>query len=220
MTTSENHTLTQKIAVVFQKTGPAIYHSHHDLIRFWERAVKRAKLPMRMTQGFNPRPRIIFPHALGLGITSFHEEVELELHKQLNTETILDAVKNAAGDTFGINNIIELPPVKKSRQIVSSSYTISGWENTTKEQLQHAANTITNLPEIIVHRGTQKPQRTLNIKPFIRSITIINQNTLELVLTHTTTGSARPDEIIALVNASLDTKNPVLNITKTNMTLV
>lgn len=216
------HLLEQKIAVVFSKTGPAIYHSHHDLIRFWERAVKRAGLPMRMTQGFNPRPRIIFPHALGLGITSMHEEVELELHKRLDIDSILHAVKDAAGDTLGIESIIDLPPVKKSRLIVSSSYVIEGWENNSLEQLEDATKKIAALPEIVVQRGAPNQTRSMDIRPFIKTLDAVQNEespVLMLTLTHTLTGSARPDEVASLAASILGVDKFSLAITKTDMIL-
>lgn len=215
------HQLSQKIAVVFSKTGPAIYHSHHDLIRFWERAIKRAKLPMRMTQGFNPRPRIIFPHALGLGIRSMHEEVELELHERLETGHILDAIKSAAGDTLGIEKIIDLPPVKKSRQIISSSYRIEGWQNYTVRQLAEVAEKIPALPEIIVVRGAPNQERKMDIRPFIKILKADQDDlpVLSLTLVHTLTGSARPDEIASLAASMLDADKFTLAITKTDMAL-
>lgn len=218
-----HHLLAQKVAVVFSKTGPAIYHSHHDLIRFWERAVKRANLPMRMTQGFNPHPRIIFPHALGLGIASRHEEVELELHLALNPESILDAIKNAAGDTLGIERVVNLPPIKKSRQIVSSSYQIQGWKNTSTEQLETALRKIDDMTEIIVLRGAPNQKRSMDIKPFLKALSVIlvDENpTLKLTLEHKPSGSARPDEIATSIANILGVDPFSLTIMKTEMTLL
>lgn len=219
---TNQHELRQKTAVVFSKSGPAIYHSHHDMIRFWERAIKRAQLPMRMTQGFNPRPRIIFPHALGLGIASLHEEVELELHATVDNDTILHNVKNAAGDTLGILHAFSLPPVKKSRQLVASSYSIAGWPASAASGLADVAQRICEYPEISVERGAPGKKRTLDIKPYLHSLTASFKNdapSLDLCLTHTTSGSARPDEIATLAAELLSIDKFNLSILKTGMTL-
>ena len=53
--------------------------SHHDLMRLFERALRRRGLPLRMTEGHNPDPVVAFPTALGLGIESLDEILEFEL---------------------------------------------------------------------------------------------------------------------------------------------
>lgn len=65
--------------VRFSKTGKLRFLSHHDLMRLFERAMRRSGLPLRMTEGFNPHPILSFPTALGLGIESLDEVMEFEL---------------------------------------------------------------------------------------------------------------------------------------------
>jgi radical SAM-linked protein len=63
----------------FTKTGKMRFLSHHDLMRMFERALRRSGLPLRMTEGYNPHPILAFPTALGLGIESLDEILEFEL---------------------------------------------------------------------------------------------------------------------------------------------
>jgi len=56
------------------------YLSNHDLMRLFERALRRSGLPLRMTEGYNPHPILSFPTALGLGIESLDEILEFELN--------------------------------------------------------------------------------------------------------------------------------------------
>ncbi|HTF56509.1 MAG TPA: TIGR03936 family radical SAM-associated protein [Planctomycetota bacterium] len=65
--------------VRFTKTGKMRFLSHHDLMRLFERALRRSGLPLRMTEGYNPHPILSFPTALGLGIESLDEILEVEL---------------------------------------------------------------------------------------------------------------------------------------------
>lgn len=212
--------LEQKTVVVFQKTGPAIYHSHHDMIRFWERAIKRANLPMRLTQGFNPRPRIVFPHALGLGISSRHEEVELELHARLDLRDLLERIRLAAGDTLAIQDASNLPPVKKSRQLVASSYAITGWSETAMPQLPEAVSDILARQDIVVERGAADKRRSLDIRPFIAGLAYDDAaKALVLELSHSNAGSARPDEVAELAAGIVQDDPYRLAIEKTGMRL-
>ncbi len=65
--------------VRFTKTGKMRFLSHHDLMRMFDRALRRSGLPLRMTEGYNPHPIVAFPTALGLGIESLDEVLEFEL---------------------------------------------------------------------------------------------------------------------------------------------
>jgi radical SAM-linked protein len=65
--------------VRFTKTGRMRFLSHHDLMRLFERALRRTGLELRMTEGYNPHPVMAFPTALGLGIESLDEILEFEL---------------------------------------------------------------------------------------------------------------------------------------------
>ncbi|MDR1745136.1 MAG: TIGR03936 family radical SAM-associated protein [Planctomycetota bacterium] len=212
--------MAQKSAVIYSKTGPAIYHSHHDMIRFWERAVKRAALPVRMTGGFNPRPRIVFPHALGLGITSLHEEVELEFHTGIARRELLDRLMGAAGDTLAIRDAVNLPPVKKSRQIVASGYSITGWTALSRDKLPGAVDAILSMTEIPVERGAPDSRRTMDIRPYLRELRYEEAGgALRLGLAHTQAGSARPDEIAKLAAGMTGMDHHDLGIEKTSMRL-
>ena len=69
----------ERVRLRFAKRGDARFLSHHDLMRAWEMALRRSGLPVRVTEGFNPRFRLSMPLALGLGIASEDEILEIEL---------------------------------------------------------------------------------------------------------------------------------------------
>ncbi len=68
-----------KLRLRFAKRGDLRLVSHHDLLRCVERTLRRAEIPMAHSQGFNPRPKIVFAQALALGIEGRREVVELDL---------------------------------------------------------------------------------------------------------------------------------------------
>ena len=64
---------------LFEKTGNAIYISHLDLMRLFQRAFKRAGLPLTHTKGFNPRPSVSIALPLSLGVESICELLDFDL---------------------------------------------------------------------------------------------------------------------------------------------
>src|SRR5262249_33276840 len=77
-----------KVRIRFRKGGDLRLVSHHDLMTCFERMLRRAALPFRRTEGFNPRPRLAFALSLALGIVGAEEVVELELGAELPPEAI------------------------------------------------------------------------------------------------------------------------------------
>ena len=65
--------------LLFEKTGKAVWISHLDLMRLFQRAFKRAGLPLTHTQGYNPRPSVSIALPLSVGVSSKCELLEYEL---------------------------------------------------------------------------------------------------------------------------------------------
>ena len=78
-----------KVRLRFAKRGDLRLVSHHDLMRCLERMLRRAAIPVALSQGFNPRPKVVFPLALGLGIEGRREVVELDLAEPLEPAEVL-----------------------------------------------------------------------------------------------------------------------------------
>jgi radical SAM-linked protein len=85
----QNLTNTSKVRLRFAKCGELRLVSHHDLMRCLERMLRRAEIPMATTQGFNPRPKITFALALGLGIEARAEVVDLELSEAMDPSALV-----------------------------------------------------------------------------------------------------------------------------------
>ena len=75
--------------LLFEKTGNSIWISHLDLMRVFQRAFKRANLPLTHTQGFNPRPSVSIALPLSVGVESVCELLDFELEgEKLSCEQI------------------------------------------------------------------------------------------------------------------------------------
>lgn len=79
----------QRIRVWFGKLGKMALVSHLDLLRLFDRAIRRAAIPISFTGGFHPGPRIAFANALSLGVTSAGEIADFELTTPLNVDEFL-----------------------------------------------------------------------------------------------------------------------------------
>jgi radical SAM-linked protein len=73
-----------KINFTFAKTGAMRFISHLDLMRLFMRALRRADLPVKITEGFNPHPKVSLKMALKLGVESENEEAVIVLKEFIN----------------------------------------------------------------------------------------------------------------------------------------
>lgn len=78
------------LRALFQKTGAAVYISHLDLMRLFQRAFQRGHLPLTHTQGFNPRPSVSIAMPLSLGMESVCELLDFQLEQDVDCGLIRD----------------------------------------------------------------------------------------------------------------------------------
>lgn len=75
-----------RVSFSFSKKGLMRYISHLDLMRLFARAMRRAELPLKMSEGFSPHPKLSLKRALKLGLESEHEEASIVLRFPVEPE--------------------------------------------------------------------------------------------------------------------------------------
>jgi radical SAM family uncharacterized protein/radical SAM-linked protein len=117
-----NKTRVQRLRVWFGKHGDMGLVSHLDLIRLFDRVVRRAQIPIAFTGGFHPGPRISPANALSLGATGSGEIVDFELTRSLEPETLRQLLSDHLPETIPIYRVMEVPLSDPSAtQVVSQA---------------------------------------------------------------------------------------------------
>ena len=111
---------TKNIRVFFSKTGRAVYISHLDLYRLFQRAIKRAKLPIWETEGFNPHVYITFALPLALGTAGECESLDTKLTEDISTDELVRRFNEALPRDIRVTGAAE--PVRKPVDIALSEY--------------------------------------------------------------------------------------------------
>jgi radical SAM-linked protein len=184
-----------KVRIRFRKGGHLRLVSHHDLMRCFERMLRRAALPFHSTQGFNPKPRLVFALSLGLGIIGCDEVVQLELSDELPPEEIRERLARQAPPGLDILSVEPLDP-KSNSQVQRVCYRIG----LTADRLSGLPERITALlsaPECLVERTRPRPRR-IDVRPYLRDLRL-GTDSLEMDLRVTPTGTARPDEVLVVL---------------------
>ena len=113
-------TVNKNIRIFFSKTGRAIYISHLDLYRLFQRSIKRAKLPVWETEGFNPHLYLTFALPLALGTAGVCESMDTKLTEDISREELIRRFNEALPRDIRVLDAAE--PVRKPTEIAVSEY--------------------------------------------------------------------------------------------------
>ena len=108
--------------VFYTKTGTAKYISHLDINRCFQRAMKRAGIPLWYTEGFNPHAYLTFPLPLALGYESLCECVDFRLVEAMEPEEIVRRLNQVMPMGLSVQKAAE--PVYPAREIAQAAYEI------------------------------------------------------------------------------------------------
>ena len=106
----------------FSKRGNLRFIGHRDLLRAVERVLRRARLPVAMSQGFHPKPRVSYLSALPLGFSSDDEAMELILEEELSPDELLARLNSSSVVGLDFLSAIVLDDKTPKQQASSFSY--------------------------------------------------------------------------------------------------
>jgi radical SAM-linked protein len=186
--------------VRFTKTGKMRFLSHHDLMRLFERALRRTGLPLRMTEGYNPHPVIAFPTALGLGIESLDEVLEFELSSWTAPKQIEKVLSEQLPGGMGISSAEAFD--RKQRSFVNYvEYEASCAGQT--EGLTARIQAFLALKECPVERVSDKGSKTVEIRQYVMALDA-DAETVYLRVRITDQGTAKPEEVLRSIGLRVD----------------
>lgn len=191
-----------KVRIRFGKSADLRFLSHHDLMRTFERMLRRAGLPFRRTQGYHPKPRLVFALSLPLGVVGREEVVELELDEVLPPDDVFDRLARMAPPGLEILSLRRIPP-RSGAQVRRLAYRVP-------LPADRIASTRVRVAEVLAAGScwvdrTRPPQRRLDLRPFILDLRVhaalepYGEAALDVHLELTPAGTARPEELLRVL---------------------
>jgi radical SAM-linked protein len=186
--------------VRFTKTGRMRFLSHHDLMRMFERALRRTALPLRMTEGYNPHPVVSFPTALGLGIESVDEVLEFELSswtaprqiEKLLGSQLPEGVSVVSAEAFDRRDRSQVEFVEYEADCPGQA-----------EGLAERLRAFLALRECRVERVSDKGSKTVEIRQYVLAADSEGEKVF-LRLRITDQGTAKPEEVLRAAGLRID----------------
>lgn len=194
---SEEVFALSKRRLKFSKLGWGKYISHLDLLRAFTRAVHRAKLPVRYSQGFNPHQLITFSLPLPIGVTSETEFVDIDFEDTASNTEIIEALnKNLPPD---IRILAASVPECRANDISAARYVVD--ITAEAEVSERAVNDFFGQNNIPAVKKTKKGEKEVNLKEFIREyeITAADKNRVSMCWLLSAGGSAniKPEIVVS-----------------------
>lgn len=172
--------------LLFEKKGNAVWISHLDLMRLFQRAFKRAGYALTHTQGYNPRPSVSIALPLSVGVESNCELLDFDLEGEwVSFQQLINDLNNALTDGITVLDAYEkgkkVGELSYLRSIVTLEYDSGVPENAVEDMKQ-----LFKSPEIIVTKKTKNGKQEQNIIPMIHSVKIapISETAVELNVIH------------------------------------
>lgn len=196
-----------RVRITFTKQGALRYIGHLDLHRVWERALRRAALPLSYSQGFHPQPKISLAAALPLGFSSRSEVLDVRLNEDIPTEDISERLKdNLPPDikVLDVQTVDERLPAMQTL-VLSAAYDVHLTEPIDGSELKRRVETLMNTESLIRERRG----KTYDLRPLIEMLSIITQADgkawLKMTLAAREGATGRPEEVLAALGIEPET---------------
>ena len=199
-----------RVRITFSKTGALRYIGHLDLHALWERAARRARLPLAYTRAFHPQPKIYLASALPLGFSSRCEVVDLRLTRDLDLANLPGLLQAAMPSGIGILNAElvdeQAPPLQT--QVIAADYAVSitgtsqgpdpaDLFKTSLIQMSNGLLAQSTLPR-------ERRGKAYDLRPLIERLDIVSENKIFMRLTAREAATGRPEEVLDALGIPLD----------------
>ena len=196
---------------LFEKTGMAAYISHLDLMRLFQRAFKRAGLPLTHTKGFNPRPSVYIALPLSLGVESVCELLDFDLEGQsVPCDAIRDRLNASLTEGVRVLEVYEDAAKIKHLAYLSCDVVLE-YDAGIPENAIMQIRELFKRDELIVEKKGKNGITEQNIIPMIRDLSAEAESDHEICLKATVccqNPSLNPAQLTAAISRYLPELTP------------
>lgn len=196
--------VVQRLRIRYAKRGRLRFSSHRDFQRAFERAVRRAGVPVAFSAGFSPHPRISYANAAPTGIGSEAEYLEIGLTDRCDVDRVRAALDRALPPDLDIVEVLEARTPDFAERLEASVWQIECFD-VDFGALEAAVEALLVSASVEVSRMTKQGMRTFDVRNAILDLRFESSSDekcaiLRLVARHTTP-AVRPDDVLqALVS--------------------
>lgn len=190
-----------RIQITFSKQGALRYTGHLDLHKLWERAARRAELPLAYSQGFHPQPRMNIAAALPLGFSSRCEVLDLRLERDVDLANLAERLNNTLPGGIHVSEIKQVDeraPALQT-QVLSAEYEVRGIEAGFGSDVKRMIESVLASESIIRTRR----EKEYDLRPLIEELRMTN-DAIFMKLAAREGATGRPEEVLDMLGIAFD----------------
>jgi radical SAM-linked protein len=200
----------QRVRIRFAKHGDLRLISHRDLMRTWERLFRRAGIQLAMTEGFHPKPKMMFPSALAVGIEGLDEALEIELAAETDPAQLAELIRSQAPPGLQIHSVHALSGAAKTK-LRGMTFAVDVPVERRSQVVERMTWLLQQSSYQIERLGRALP---LELRGFIEELSLDDCGRLQMRLRVGDDGGARPREVLAALGlADLEALGTILRRT-------
>ena len=191
-----------RIRITFVKQGALRYTGHLDLHKLWERATRRAELPLAYSQGFHPQPKMNMAAALPLGFSSRCEVVDMKLEHDIPLDglpTRLNTTLPSGIQVVNVEQVDEGAPTLQT-QVASAEYEVTLTEAFDGSELKRKVDSVIDSKSIIRERRG----KIYDLRSLIEELNLLPDGKIFMRLRAREGATGRPEEVLDVLGIAVE----------------
>ncbi len=196
----------QRLRIRFGRGEEIKFISHLDIMRLWERALRRAEIPLAYSEGFSPHPRISLAAPLPVGVTSETELMDVFVTKRVSPHwftTVVDQQLPPGIEIFGVYQVALTAPSLQS-QVRYAEYRVEVESEKEPKNIESAISTLLSVEHLPWHHERDTGRRSYDLRALIEDVWLIERHppycTLGMRLRCDGSGSGRPEQVASALD--------------------
>jgi radical SAM-linked protein len=192
----------QRLRVKFSRGDELKFISHLDIMRLWERALRRARIKLAYSEGFNPRPRVSLAAPLAVGVTSEAELMDLFVNGTVSPHWFTSSVSRQLPSGIEISAVYQiagnLPSLQS--QVCFAEYTVLVNKELVLDEMESAISELLSLEKLPWSHLRDTGKRSYDLRALIDDIQLVDSGdncyAISMRLRCDNNGSGRPEQVV------------------------
>jgi radical SAM-linked protein len=191
-----------RLRLIFAKKKQIKYIGHLDLVLAWERALRRAQIPLAYSKGFNPRPKIQVTSSLPLGTTGSAEIMDITITRSLAPAEALEQIRPALPEGIELHSVEEIPLKAPTLQhlLRQAEYRVTVETELSADELTSRIKALLATDKIEQTRQRKKRAEEIDLRPWLHDLRLESvaegEACLWMRLTAGQFGNLRPEAVL------------------------
>lgn len=194
-----------KIRIKFKKYNVLRFIGHLDLMRYFQKLMRRASVPVAYSAGFSPHMIMSFAQPLGIGIISDAEYLDVNLQQEVDLQDLTSRLNEFNVDGLEIISITEIPEGKKYSGMANvaaadyACYVSTKALRLTWDQLSEKLQQFMDQEQILIQKKTKRSDAVVDIRPMIYSLKADSEGCIVMSLAQGSVENLKPSLVMEAI---------------------